>query len=107
MKTICSILIMATIMFCTNARLGQQRYGNNRRMLFKKWISNKRRRLDNRMFLHNIGRHLEDEKEAKKPYADFLSAVTNTISVVDDIANTAKNLQTGVMICLIRKQLLS
>ena len=82
---------MATIMFCANARLGQQRYGNNRRMLFKKWISNKRRRLDNRMFLHNIGRHLEDEKEAKKPYADFLSAVTNTITVVDDIANTAKN----------------
>ena len=91
MKTICSILIMATIMFCANARLGQQRYGNNRRMLFKKWISNKRRRLDNRMFLHNIGRHLEDEKEAKKPYADFLSAVTNTITVVDDIANTARS----------------
>ena len=33
----------------------------------------------------------EEEKKDAKPYADFLSAVTNTVNVVDGIANTAKN----------------
>ena len=33
----------------------------------------------------------EEEKQDAKPYADFLNAVTNTVNVVDGIANTAKN----------------
>lgn len=33
----------------------------------------------------------EEEKKDAKPYADFLNAVTNTVNVVDGIANTAKN----------------
>ena len=91
-KTFMLLAICAYFLVNTNKCEARPSYFRPRRLSEPRRSYFRTRRLNERRgFRLTSRRHLEEEKEEKKPYAEFLSAVTNTVSVVDSVTNTAKN----------------